>query len=36
MSHSKTIGEFGGESIQFTADSKPILDLSVDKAQKLG
>ncbi len=30
----KTIGEFGGESIQFTADSKPLIDLSVDKAQK--
>jgi phosphoribosylformylglycinamidine synthase len=30
----KTIGEFGGESIQFTTDSKPIIDLSVDKAQK--
>ena len=30
----KTLGEFGGESIQFTADSKPIIDLSVDKAQK--
>ena len=30
----KTIGEFGGESIQFTSNSKPILDLSVDKAQK--
>jgi len=30
----KIIGEFIGESIQFTADSKPIIDLSVDKAQK--
>ena len=30
----KTIGEFGGESIQFTANSKSILDLRVDKAQK--
>jgi phosphoribosylformylglycinamidine synthase subunit II (EC 6.3.5.3) len=30
----KTIGEFGGESIQFTADSKPIINLSVDKTQK--
>jgi phosphoribosylformylglycinamidine synthase II len=30
----KIIGEFGGESIQFTTDSKPLIDLSVDKAQK--
>jgi phosphoribosylformylglycinamidine synthase len=30
----KIIGEFGGESIQFTSDSKPLIDLSVDKAQK--
>ena len=30
----KIIGEFGGESIKFTADSKPIIDLSVDKTQK--
>ena len=27
------IGEFVGESIQFTMDSKPVIDLSVDKAQ---
>jgi phosphoribosylformylglycinamidine synthase len=30
----KIIGKFGGESIQFTVDSKPVIDLSVDKAQK--
>jgi len=28
------IGEFTGDSICFTGDSKPIIDLSVDKAQK--
>ncbi len=28
------IGEFIGDSIQFTMDSKPVIDLSVDKAQK--
>ena len=28
------IGEFIGNSIQFSNDSKPIIDLSVDKAQK--
>ena len=28
------IGEFTGNSIQFSNDSKPIIDLSVDKAQK--
>ena len=28
------IGEFVGDSIQFTMDSKPVIDLSVDKAQK--
>ena len=28
------IGEFTGNSICFTRDSKPIIDLSVDKAQK--
>jgi len=28
------IGEFTGDSICFTCDSKPIIDLSVDKAQK--
>jgi len=27
------IGEFTGNSICFTRDSKPIIDLSVDKAQ---
>ncbi|MFB1006905.1 MAG: AIR synthase-related protein, partial [Nitrosopumilus sp.] len=29
----KIIGEFGGESIQFTTDSKPLIDRSVVKAQ---
>jgi len=28
------IGEFTGDSILFSSDSKPIIDLSVDKAQK--
>ena len=28
------IGEFTGDSIQFSNDSKPIIDLSVDKTQK--
>jgi len=28
------IGQFTGDSICFTGDSKPIIDLSVDKAQK--
>ncbi|MCS5528466.1 MAG: phosphoribosylformylglycinamidine synthase subunit PurL [Nitrosopumilus sp.] len=28
------IGKFGGESIQFTDDSKSLIDLSVDKAHK--
>ena len=28
------IGEFTGDSICFSSDSKPIIDLSVDKAQK--
>ncbi len=28
------IGEFIGDSIQLTMDSKPVIDLSVDKAQK--
>lgn len=28
------IGEFAGDSIQFSNDSTPIIDLSVDKAQK--
>ena len=28
------IGEFTGDSIYFSSDSKPIIDLSVDKAQK--
>jgi phosphoribosylformylglycinamidine synthase len=30
----KTIGGFGGESIRFTDNSKSLIDLSVDKAQK--
>ena len=30
----QTIGKFGGESIQFTDDSKSLIDLSVDKAHK--
>ena len=30
----KTVGKFGGESIRFTDNSKPIIDLSVDKAYK--
>ena len=30
----QVIGKFGGESIQFTDDSKSIIDLSVDKAHK--
>jgi phosphoribosylformylglycinamidine synthase len=30
----KLIGEFGGKKIQFTKGKKPIVDLSVDKAQK--
>jgi phosphoribosylformylglycinamidine synthase subunit PurL len=29
------IGEFTGDSICFSSDSKPIIDLSVDKAQKI-
>ncbi len=29
------IGEFGKDSIFFTSDSKPIIDLSVDKAQNI-
>ena len=28
------IGKFGGESIQFTDNSKSLIDLSVDKAHK--
>ena len=30
----QVIGKFGGDSIQFTDDSKSIIDLSVDKAHK--
>jgi phosphoribosylformylglycinamidine synthase len=30
----KMIGEFGGKKIQFNQGKKPIIDLSVDKAQK--
>jgi phosphoribosylformylglycinamidine synthase II len=30
----KRIGQFGGDDIQFTSKTKPIIDLRVDKAQK--